>query len=342
MRAMGAPADGSRVDNAGEIVSEQAIAVISVGGNDVVNTGRIVGASGVYLGLFGGAGDILVNSGQITANRFDDVASDARLNNAVFAEGVNTRITNLAGGIITAVSSEGAGVRLGVGGGGSFVDNDGLIEATTWYCVDFTDLSATESARLNNAGTIRGGLGSFNGNDTADLVTNRGTMVGQVLLNDGDDRFDGRIEGHVFGGNGADLIDGNGGDDSLDGAANNDTINGGSGRDTIIGGLNVDVLDGGDDDDMLNGGSGSDTLRGGRGAEMLIGDDSKDLLNGGAGADIFVFANATHSAVGASADMIEDFASGSDRIDISALAALPFVFRSIQAFAGGRHGLGPL
>ncbi len=116
MRAMGAPADGSRVDNAGEIVSEQAIAVISVGGNDVVNTGRIVGASGVYLGLFGGAGDILVNSGQITANRFDDVASDARLNNAVFAEGVNTRITNLAGGIITAVSSEGAGLRLGVGG----------------------------------------------------------------------------------------------------------------------------------------------------------------------------------------------------------------------------------
>ncbi len=185
--------------------------------------------------------------------------------------------------------------------------------------MDFTDLSATESARLNNAGTIRGGLGSFNGNDTADLVTNRGTMVGQVLLNDGDD-----------------------GDDSLDGAANNDTINGGSGRDTIIGGLNVDVLDGGDDDDMLNGGSGSDTLRGGRGADMLIGDDSKDLLNGGAGADIFVFANATHSAVGASADMIEDFASGSDRIDISALAALPFVFRSIQAFAGGRHGLGPL
>ena len=204
--------------------------------------------------------------------------------------------------------------------------------------MDFTDLSATESARLNTAGTIRGGLGSFNGNDTADLVTNRGTMVGQVLLNDGDDRFDGRggrIEGHVFGGNGADLIDGNGGDDSLDGAANNDTINGGSGRDTIIGGLNVDAQDGGDDDDMLNGGSGSDTLRGGRGADMLIGDDSKDLLNGGAGADIFVFANATHSVVGASADVLEDFVSGSDRNDISALAALPFVFRSIQAFAGG-------
>ena len=515
--------NGSRLDNAGEIIAERAIAILSFGGNDVVNAGRIVGASGVFLGLIGAAGDTLVNSGQITANRY--AIGDARYNNAVFAEGLNTRITNLVGGIITANSTEGAGVRLGAGGDGSVVTNDGLIEATTWYCVDFTDLSATESARLNNAGTIRGGLGSFNGNDTADLVTNRGTMVGHVLLGDGDDRFDGRggrIEGEVFGGNGADLIDlrgasfvsgaigggagldtirggdfddtisgdgdtdvlrggggdddlsggsgfdqlsggagddtldggldgdvldggdgndvlfggdglaliwggagddlimadgtatawldlafggagndtvqggqirdniyggdgddliyadmggdsveggggndlldlfdgddtakgglgddtvlgfagadlidGNGGEDSLDGGAGNDSINGGNGRDTILGGLNVDVLDGGDDDDLLNGGSGADTLRGGRGADVLIGETSKDVMNGGAGADIFVFALTSHSVVGANADVIQDFTRGSDLIDISALAALPFVFRATNPFSGG-------
>ena len=46
--------------------------------------------------------------------------------------------------------------------------------------------------------------GSFNGNDTADIVTNRGTKIGQVLLSDGSDVLDGRgelFEGQVLGGN---------------------------------------------------------------------------------------------------------------------------------------------
>jgi Ca2+-binding RTX toxin-like protein len=62
-------------------------------------------------------------------------------------------------------------------------------------------------------------------------------------------------------------------------------------------------LTGGDGDDVLNGGAGT------------------DILVGGAGADRFVFRSATQAGIGTARDVIEDFESGVDMIDLSAIDA---------------------
>lgn len=57
------------------------------------------------------------------------------------------------------------------------VSNAGGLTAQIWFGVDFTDLSSSETATLYTSGVIWGLFGSFNGKDTADIVTNRGTTA---------------------------------------------------------------------------------------------------------------------------------------------------------------------
>ena len=89
---------------------------------------------------------------------------------------------------------------------------------------------------------------------------------------------------------------------AIRGYGRGDTLTGGAGFDTIMGDAGRDVLDGGLGDDVLNGGTGSDTL------------------SGGAGADCFVFRSVSDSAAG-SEDLILDFTSGVDAIDLSGVDA---------------------
>ena len=91
------------------------------------------------------------------------------------------------------------------------------------------------------------------------------------------------------------------GDDHVIGTAANDTLHGGAGSDT---------LEGGDGDDTLYGDEGNDALFGGAGDDILDGGDGADIMTGGAGADTFI--------VGAD-DTVEDYVSGEDTIDISAI-----------------------
>jgi Ca2+-binding RTX toxin-like protein len=72
--------------------------------------------------------------------------------------------------------------------------------------------------------------------------------------------------------------------------------------------------------DTLVGGSGADHLVGGAGNDILIGGAGKDTMTGGAGHDTFVFTALTDSTV-AAPDVITDFVSGQDRIDLSAIDA---------------------
>jgi Ca2+-binding RTX toxin-like protein len=55
----------------------------------------------------------------------------------------------------------------------------------------------------------------------------------------------------LFGGRGADTLNGNEGDDWLAGGADNDTINGNEGNDKISGGGGDDTIDGGPGDDVI-------------------------------------------------------------------------------------------
>ncbi len=139
-----------------------------------------------------------------------------------------------------------------------------------------------------------------------------------------DDLLHGR-GGHdtVSGFLGRDTIYGDDGNDTLLGGMGSDNIHGGAGNDGITGGGDNDILRGGLGDDILRGGGGNDTLLGGLGADRLIGGAGRDVIYAGvdAAVDIIVFADAAESAPGAQRDIVSDFLSGTDRIDLRGIDA---------------------
>lgn len=104
-----------------------------------------------------------------------------------------------------------------------------------------------------------------------------------------------------------------GGGDSFTGWRGADAVSGGDSRDTLRGGGGNDSLRGDAGDDNLSGGAGNDTLTGGSGA---------DRLTGGTGADRFVFATRSETVSGSHHDVVTDFTSGLDRIDLGAIDAV--------------------
>ena len=99
--------------------------------------------------------------------------------------------------------------------------------------------------------------------------------------------------------------------DTMFGSRFDDSLNGGNSADKVLGGSGDDLLRGGRGNDTVEGGAGSDTLWGGKG---------RDTLAGGAGADSFSFVSTNDSGAGAR-DVIIDFISGRDVIDVSAIDA---------------------
>jgi len=194
---------------------------------------------------------------------------------------------------------------------------------------------------------IVGGSGSFSGTDTADRVTNRSTMTGDVLLGDGDDVLDGRgglFNGQFFGGNGNDRMDlrgagpvpdtifGDSGVDTILGTDGGDTIQG-EGSDVPFGKVGIDLLLGGNGDDALDGGTGRDTLLGGSGDDTFAGGAGGDLMTGGQGRDTFLCVAATHiGTLAGNRDRIADFTARADLIDLTVVDANSNV-ASDQAFA---------
>jgi Ca2+-binding RTX toxin-like protein len=122
--------------------------------------------------------------------------------------------------------------------------------------------------------------------------------------------------------------------DVLDGSWGNDVINGLGGNDRLTGGLGNDTLNGGAGNDTLIGGDGRDVLNGGDGDDVLIGGDDMDTMTGGAGKDIFRLEVKGDSLPSSSRDVITDFVSGTDKIDLSGIDANTSLFaRGDQAFA---------
>lgn len=72
----------------------------------------------------------------------------------------------------------------------------------------------------------------------------------------------------------------------------------------------------------LTGGAGADTLTGGAGDDVLVGGSGKDILAGGGGADTFTYRASGDSGIGVTGrDMVKDFVTGEDAIDLSAIDA---------------------
>ncbi len=123
----------------------------------------------------------------------------------------------------------------------------------------------------------------------------------------------------------AGVSDGNGGSDSQALAltvTNVDGVNilGTSYGQTHTGTGEADTVSGGGGNDTINGLGGNDTLNGDAGNDTINGGDSRDVMTGGAGSDRFLFLSTSNAGNSVSSrDVITDFVSGSDKIDVSAI-----------------------
>jgi len=153
---------------------------------------------------------------------------------------------------------------------------------------------------------LSGGLGNDtldggSGSDTASYSASTGGVV--VNLADGTNN-----QGDVFvsienvdGGSANDSLTGDSGSNILSGAAGNDTLSGGEGNDNLIGGAGDDIIFGGIGNDTIDGGSGNDALAGGQGDDVFKFNDASDGQH----------------------DVISDFGTGSDVLDLSDLLDVP-------------------
>lgn len=145
---------------------------------------------------------------------------------------------------------------------------------------------------------------------------------------------------------GNDYLKGLGGKDMLDGGDGSDVLDGGPGNDVLKGGLGVDLVTyasntavvvdlsttpatakrGSETDTLIGiegaiGSSKADTFKGDANDNEFQGGLGKDTFTGGAGRDTYDFNVVADSPVGASRDVIKDFAPGQDVIDVAGIDA---------------------
>ena len=270
----------------------------NVGGTLYNYAGGVI--TGTKHGVTGDAAVTVVNDGTLKGLLGSGVNLDT-------APGVVSTITNNAGALITGNSSgatDGDGLdsdgpvivynhgtieatgtstggslteALAIGGGQVFNYADGIITSVERaITVDDSDLGPAFAAfRLENAGLIVGQngqaidiKGAF-----ADTILNSGAITGSISVGGGDDVVTlsgaGKVNGVIFGGDGA---------DSLTGAAAADSLNGGAGLDRLFGGAGDDRLTGGADKDIFvygAGANGADVV-----ADFQLGLDKLQLLDG--------------------------------------------------------------
>lgn len=187
-----------------------------------------------------------------------------------------------------------------------------------------------------------GGLDRLYGNDGNDVLY--GGLGNDTLYGEnGNDRlYGGEGDDVLYGASGIDTLYGENGNDRLYGGEGDDALYGGNGIDTLYGENGHDRLFGGEGNDMLYGGNGNDTLygengndrlEGGAGNDRLYGGGGLDKLYGGAGSDLFIFTSAKDSLPGLR-DLLGDFTSGIDKIDLSALDSRAHPLHFTSKFSG--------
>jgi Ca2+-binding RTX toxin-like protein len=191
----------------------------------------------------------------------------------------------------------------------------------------------------------------YGGDNTDYLWGGRGTDY--LYGENGDDTMCGGLgTDYLYGGNNTDWMFG---DTYLMGSSEVDTspdvLYGDGGEDRLFGGNGGDVLHGGADGDRLFGEAGDDALLGEVGSDFLVGGSGRDYLkgdDGGVWTDTFIF-ESTSDFVGTAAlhtcDLIADFISGVDQIDLDQIDASTvldgnndFVWRGTGAFNTSANG----
>ena len=192
------------------------------------------------------------------------------------------------------------------------------IDGSTNTGVTDDGIGDTVSYELSEAGVIVDLTVATAQTDTTDTAEDS-YAVGDILA--GIENVTGSLDNDTLKGdaNPNRLMGGDGNDTLEGGSAGNDTLMGGAGKDTLKGGDETvdstlttregDTLEGGAGDDILEGGSGDDRLNGGAGNDELNGDP-----NNGTDNDTFIFSPADGNAH----DIINDFDTARDAIDLSA------------------------
>lgn len=238
------------------------------GGNHTIvveATGTLLAPRGVGINLTAG-GNTIVNSGVIYGG-VEGIQIGAGA--ATSITNYNTIVTSGFDGILS------NGSRLNL-------YNVGVIDSAN----DGVDTFAAQGAAIINTGSIIGrGDNALDLSAFDDVVINNGYLQGTnaVMLNAGNDLFDGRNGTQVGG---------------VDGGSGSDTIYGGAGADSLFGNLGVD---------LLFGGGGGDTINGGSEGDLIVGGGGGDVLRGGTGGDLFVY------ALGDQGDLITGFNEGGVR-----------------------------
>ncbi|MXQ13544.1 DUF4347 domain-containing protein [Microvirga makkahensis] len=283
------------------------------------------------------------------------------LQNVAFAAVIgNVRVTGGAGSQVVYGDSAGQHMVLGADDdtlhGGAGNDYVGSLGGNDWLYGDGgndTVSGGIGNDRLyggSDNDRLLGGSGhdrlyGQTGNDTLDGGTGNDSLYGgggnnRLLGGSGTDTLDGgtgndTVSGgtgadRLIGGSGNDRLNGDTGNDRLEGGSNHDRLDGGtgndalksdSGNDTLMGGSGHDSLWGGSGTDRLDGGAGNDTLKGETGNDWIVGGLGRDNVWGGFGRDVFDFNSVKESRAGSQRDIIQDFKSGQDRIDLRGIDA---------------------
>ena len=266
-----------------------------LGGNDTLNA---LGATQ----LNGDDGNDTLNGGA-----FDDVL--------IGGSGADT-INGGGGTDLASYVTSGAGVSVSLAGGGAGGDAGGDIynsienvAGSTFADTIIGDGNVNYLLGLAGNDTLEGGGGddlleggagadTIRGGAGFDFAVYSGSLVAvSVSLVGGPEAGD--ATGDTF-----DSIEG------VLGSAFDDTIVGDANANTIQAGAGNDVIRTGDGADLIAGNAGNDTIYGGLGTDIMLGE---------AGADTFVFETVAESqaTLQVVSDIIDDFQTGIDKIDIS-------------------------
>ena len=290
---------GSRVivgsATAGDVLGAgSAGTVLGLGGNDRLTAGAgnqtLIGGDGNDT-LAGGAGD-------------DWYLGGAGTDRAELAVASGAITVSSDGDVIEIVSTQGTDSFAGIE---SFAFSDGVLTlAEVLALIDSPDGTGTtgDDLLLDTAGAQA--FDGLEGNDTVSYAD----AAGRVLADLGMDasglpsaRFftSGAPEGDTY--------------------ANVENLIGSDQADNLRGDGGDNILEGGGVSDRLYGRAGDDTLIGGSGADALYGNLGADVMTGGDDAgrrDRYIYFQLQESGVGAgNRDVITDFVSGEDRIEIS-------------------------
>lgn len=349
--------DGGTIEGQGSV----GINIVSSLDDTITNSGTISGGDGRAIVFGSGANSLIIEDGSVINGTSDGGAGVDLLDYSGYTTGVTVNLANgLAtgtGGVLnfenvigTAVADRivgDAAVNVLEGGDGDDLLNGGAGADTMaggagddrYYVDDVNDV-VTELSGQGDKDMVHTSV-DYTLGDNVERIKVYGTTDGLALTGNDLDNF-------LFGGAGDDTLTGGNGDDRYHVASGDvivEDVDGGtdivftSGDYTLSDNLEQLRADAGAIGLKLTGNSGDNVIRGGDGADTLTGGGGRDVLVGGAGADVFRFADASDSVIGTT-DVIRDFISGVDLIDLSGIDAVtggsddPFAFVGTDAFSG--------